>query len=149
VQQRIVARGEVVDCGPRGPDVRRRERRGAGAGRGRGPVDGRVQPRHRRERRGEHDEEHREKPERPARVEAAQVERAVAREPAGEEPGDEEPGQHEEDVDAHEAAGQSGHAGVEQHHEQDRRPAHPLDVRPEAGARVWRGRGHGRAYGRV
>jgi hypothetical protein len=55
---------------------------------------------------------------------------------AQEQTGDKEPGDDEEDIDADEAAGDTGDASMEQDDEQDRYAAQAFDVRAEA-VRSW------------
>jgi hypothetical protein len=73
----------------------------------------------------------REQPAHAAGVEAGQGDRSGVAQLVDEQPGDQESGQDEEDVDAHEAAGEPRHARVEGDHQQDGQPAQALDVRPE------------------
>ena len=131
VQQRILARGEVVDSAARKLDVAGIHGDGTRGPGNRDAIDWRVQPHDGRECRQQDDEQWRQQPQRPSSVERGEVDVARLVPLAHEQAGDEEPREHEEDVDAHEAAGQRRYPRVKEHDEKDREAAEAFEVGAE------------------
>ena len=131
MEQRVVARAEVVERAAGELDVPRMQRDGARGASDERPVDRRVQREHDRQRGEQDDEQRGQEPKRATAIELGETDVAGRLALAHEQPGDEEAGQHEEHVDADEAAGESGYARVEEHHEEDRHASQAFDVGTE------------------
>ena len=123
--------------------VRHVERGGDPVGTDVGNAEGREHDRGDPNRHEEAERRGRQEAPRPTRVEPGERDGSGSLELTDQQARDQEPGQDEEDVDADVPAGDPGHAGMEQQHEEDGDAAQALEVRAKA-ARRRRDPGSGR-----